>query len=135
MPQVRMVQWRVGLLKITVTQLQQHYTTLGLAAAKQRTDRLVRNEMIAFDLEDDAVARSSPRNCKRPVLLKLYLKLIDVEQQVVDVMDEQQLLERIIRDPHVPGVKPVIKGTTIGVEHVLGLLAQGATVDQVVNEH
>lgn len=40
-------------------------------------------------------------------------------------MDEQQLLERIVSDPHIFGGKPIIRGRRLAVEHVLGMLAAG----------
>jgi uncharacterized protein (DUF433 family) len=43
--------------------------------------------------------------------------------------------DRIIIDPEVLVGKPVIKGTRIAVEFVVGLLAQGWTVDQVLEEY
>ena len=50
-------------------------------------------------------------------------------------MIEKQLLERIVIDPEVMVGKPVIKGTRLTAEYILGLLAQGATVDQVLKEY
>ncbi len=50
-------------------------------------------------------------------------------------MREKQMLERIVIDPQVMGGKPVIRGTRLTVEYILGLLAQGATVDEIVEEY
>jgi len=48
---------------------------------------------------------------------------------------EQQLLERITLNPKVMVGKPVIKGTRLTVEHVLRLLAHGATVAEILEEY
>lgn len=50
-------------------------------------------------------------------------------------MKEQALLERIALDPSVMVGKPVIKGTRLTVEYILGLLAHGATIDEIVDEY
>ena len=50
-------------------------------------------------------------------------------------MKEQQLLERITLNPKVMTGKPVIKGTRLTVEFILGLLAQGATLAEVLEEY
>jgi uncharacterized protein (DUF433 family) len=43
--------------------------------------------------------------------------------------------QRITINPGVLGGKPVIAGTRISVEFVVGLLAQGWTVDDVLKEY
>ncbi len=50
-------------------------------------------------------------------------------------MTEQQMLERIVIDPKVMVGKPVIKGTRLTVEYILGLLAHGATFDEIMGEY
>jgi uncharacterized protein (DUF433 family) len=50
-------------------------------------------------------------------------------------MTEQQLLERIIINPKVMVGKPVIKGTRLTVEYILGLLAHGATNGEILGEY
>ena len=50
-------------------------------------------------------------------------------------MTDDQLLERISLDPKVMVGKPVIKGTRLTVEFILGLLARGATADEVLEEY
>lgn len=50
-------------------------------------------------------------------------------------MTDEQLLERISLDPKVMVGKPVIKGTRLTVEFILGLLARGATADEVLGEY
>lgn len=50
-------------------------------------------------------------------------------------MTDEQLLERIDFDPKVMVGKPVIKGTRLTVEFILGLLAHGATIEEVLGEY
>lgn len=50
-------------------------------------------------------------------------------------MTEQQLLERIILNPKVMVGKPVIKGTRLTVEFILGLLAHGVTMAEILEEY
>ena len=50
-------------------------------------------------------------------------------------MTEKQMLERIVVDPKVMVGKPVIIGTRLTVEYILGLLAQGATYDEIIEEY
>ncbi len=51
------------------------------------------------------------------------------------MMLNQQLLQRIATSPQVMGGKPVIKGTRLTVEYILGLLAQGATHAEILEEY
>jgi len=50
-------------------------------------------------------------------------------------MEKSKLLERIVVNPKVMCGKPVIKGTRLTVQHILGLLAQGVTVDEILREY
>jgi uncharacterized protein (DUF433 family) len=50
-------------------------------------------------------------------------------------MTPDQLLERITVDPQVCGGKPCIRGHRIWVSLVLGLLAGGMSVDEVLGEY
>jgi uncharacterized protein (DUF433 family) len=50
-------------------------------------------------------------------------------------MSDDQLLSRITVDPRVMVGKAVIKGTRLTVEYILGLLAHGATVAEVLEEY
>lgn len=50
-------------------------------------------------------------------------------------MTEQELLERITINPKVVAGKPVIKGTRLTVEYILGLLAHGATNIEILEEY
>jgi len=47
-------------------------------------------------------------------------------------MDENQLLERITYDPNIFGGKPVVRGRRLAVEHVLGMLAAGDSVETIL---
>jgi uncharacterized protein (DUF433 family) len=46
--------------------------------------------------------------------------------------DQDELLKRITYNPEVLGGKPLIRGRRLAVEHVLGLLAQGASVETLL---
>ena len=50
-------------------------------------------------------------------------------------MTEIQLLNRITLNPKIMVGKPVIKGTRLTVEYILGLLAQGATIEEILDEY
>ena len=50
-------------------------------------------------------------------------------------MNNETLLERMAVNPKVMVGKPVIKGTRLTVEYVLNLLAQGATIEDVLDEY
>ena len=45
-----------------------------------------------------------------------------------------ELLGRIVVDPEVMVGKPVIKGTRLTVEHMVGLLTHGMTIEEVIDE-
>ena len=49
-------------------------------------------------------------------------------------MQEEQLLEGITVNPNVMAGKPIIKGTRLTVEYILGLLTHGATVEEILEE-
>ena len=51
------------------------------------------------------------------------------------MMTEKQLLERIELNPQVMVGKPVIKGTRLTVEYILGLLAQGTAAEEILDEY
>jgi uncharacterized protein (DUF433 family) len=48
---------------------------------------------------------------------------------------EHILLDRITIDPHIMIGKPIIKGTRITVQHILGLLAQGAAYHDILHDY
>jgi uncharacterized protein (DUF433 family) len=50
-------------------------------------------------------------------------------------MKEQELLERITLNPKVMVGKPVVRGTRLTVEYILGLLAHGATIAEILHEY
>jgi len=47
-------------------------------------------------------------------------------------MNEQKLLERITVNPKIFGGKPIIGGRRLAVEHILGMLAAGDTVETLL---
>jgi uncharacterized protein (DUF433 family) len=47
-------------------------------------------------------------------------------------MDDQKLLERITVNPAIFGGKPIIRGRRIAVEHVLGMLATGDSIETIL---
>ncbi len=47
-------------------------------------------------------------------------------------MDEAQLIQRITVDPKIFGGKPTIRGRRLAVEHVLGMLAAGDSVETLL---
>jgi len=49
-------------------------------------------------------------------------------------MNEEELLARITFNPGIFGGKPIIRGMRFAVEHVLGMLAAGDTVDNILHE-
>ena len=51
------------------------------------------------------------------------------------IMEKNILLERIVIDPNIMVGKPVIKGTRLTVEHILGLLAQGISIETLLKEY
>lgn len=50
-------------------------------------------------------------------------------------MNDQILLQRITLNPNVLAGKPVIKGTRLSVEFILGLMAHGATATEILEEY
>jgi len=50
-------------------------------------------------------------------------------------MKGEKLLERIILDPAVMTGKPVIRGTRLTVQFILGLLAHGASEEEILEEY
>ncbi|ETX04019.1 MAG: hypothetical protein ETSY2_31255 [Candidatus Entotheonella gemina] len=51
------------------------------------------------------------------------------------MMNDQQLLERIVCNPKVMAGKPVIQGTRLTVDYILNLLAHGATIHDILDEY
>ena len=50
-------------------------------------------------------------------------------------MKEEKLLERITLNPNVMTGKPVIRGTRLTVQYIMGLLAHGASVEEILEEY
>lgn len=50
-------------------------------------------------------------------------------------MTEQELLERITSNREIFGGKPIVRGMRISVELVLSLLAQGESVEAILNDY
>jgi uncharacterized protein (DUF433 family) len=50
-------------------------------------------------------------------------------------MDEIELLKRITINPAIFGGKPIIRGRRLAVEHVLGMLAAGDTVESLLEAY
>ncbi len=47
-------------------------------------------------------------------------------------MNDEELLKRITFNSQIFGGKPVIRGMRIAVEHILGMLAAGSTVEELL---
>ena len=47
-------------------------------------------------------------------------------------MNEQELLKRITVNPRIFGGKPIIQGRRLAVEHVMGMLAAGDTIETIL---
>ena len=50
-------------------------------------------------------------------------------------MNEADLLKRITVNPAIFGGKPIIRGRRLAVEHVLGMLAAGATPESLLEDY
>jgi uncharacterized protein (DUF433 family) len=50
-------------------------------------------------------------------------------------MNNKDLPERITTNPMVMVGKPVIRGTRLTVEYILGLLAHGTTMEEILEEY
>ncbi|MDP2992956.1 MAG: DUF433 domain-containing protein [Deltaproteobacteria bacterium] len=48
-------------------------------------------------------------------------------------MKDEELLKRITINPSIFGGKPIIRGMRIAVEHILGMLAAGSTVEELLD--
>jgi uncharacterized protein (DUF433 family) len=48
-------------------------------------------------------------------------------------MPHKHLLDRITYDPKIFGGKPIIRGRRLAVEHVLGMLAGGDSIETILN--
>jgi uncharacterized protein (DUF433 family) len=50
-------------------------------------------------------------------------------------MQNDKLLERITINPKIFGGKPIVRGMRISVEMILGLLAQGTTIEEILEDY
>jgi uncharacterized protein (DUF433 family) len=50
-------------------------------------------------------------------------------------LQEDTLLARIVVNPEIFGGKPIVRGRRLAVEHVLGMLAAGDSVDDLLREY
>lgn len=50
-------------------------------------------------------------------------------------MSEERIIDRITIQPGVMTGKPVVRGTRLTVEYVLGLLASGAGMEEILDEY
>jgi uncharacterized protein (DUF433 family) len=50
-------------------------------------------------------------------------------------MNEMDLLKRITVNPGIFGGKPIVRGRRLAVEHVLGMLAAGDSVDDLLRAY
>lgn len=50
-------------------------------------------------------------------------------------MTDRELLDRITLDTDVLSGKPVIRGTRLSVEFIIGLLAHGSTAAEIIEEY
>lgn len=51
------------------------------------------------------------------------------------MQEKEALINRIIVDPNILVGKPIIKGTRLAVEHILDLLGEGMTAEEIMQEH
>lgn len=51
------------------------------------------------------------------------------------MFSKKKLFERIVIDPKIMAGKPVIKGTRLPVQQILRLLAQGISMDEVIQDY
>jgi uncharacterized protein (DUF433 family) len=56
----------------------------------------------------------------------------EIGAQRDEMMDEDKLLDRITVNPKIFGGKPIIRGRRLAVEHVLGMLATGDSVETIL---
>lgn len=50
-------------------------------------------------------------------------------------MNKEELLDRIEINPTILDGKPVIKGTRLSVQFIIGLLGQGMTIEDIMTEY
>jgi uncharacterized protein (DUF433 family) len=50
-------------------------------------------------------------------------------------MEDKELSQRIVVNPEIFGGKPIIRGKRLAVEHILGMLAAGDTIETLLEEY
>lgn len=50
-------------------------------------------------------------------------------------MEDDRLLQRITVNPEIFGGKPIVRGRRLAVEHVIGMLAAGDSVDDLLRAY
>ena len=50
-------------------------------------------------------------------------------------MRERELLDRITANPEIYGGKPIIRGHRMAVEHVLGMMGAGSSVEELLKHY
>ncbi len=50
-------------------------------------------------------------------------------------MNDNELINRIALDPQIKVGKPVVRGTRLTVEYIVGLLAQGVSFSEIIEEY
>jgi uncharacterized protein (DUF433 family) len=50
-------------------------------------------------------------------------------------MPDHELLDRIVVNPKVMTGKPVIRGTRLTAQYILGLMAHGASAEEILSEY
>jgi len=50
-------------------------------------------------------------------------------------ISEKELMKRITADPKIFGGKPIVRGLRISVETIVSLLAQGETVEAILDDY
>ena len=63
-----------------------------------------------------------------------YKELIG-KQKNMATMQDQELLQRIVLDPKIMVGKPIIRGTRLTVEFIIGLMAHGASETEIIQEY
>jgi uncharacterized protein (DUF433 family) len=62
--------------------------------------------------------------------LTLEKKAIILVKEII--MNDNELLQRITFNPGIFNGKPIIRGRRIAVEHILGMIAEGSTVEEIL---
>jgi uncharacterized protein (DUF433 family) len=52
--------------------------------------------------------------------------------EYITMKDEKEILRRITVNPKIFGGKPIIRGRRLAVEHILGMLAAGDTIETIL---